>query len=378
MKIGFITTSRIPSKTANSIQVMKVCHAVQSLGMDIHLWVPDFGCSDWDSLAENYGLARPFQITWLPFQRWLKQYDFCLRAVNEARKWGAKVIYTWAIQAAAVAGFYGMPTIMEFHDFPMGRIGPHLFRIWMGQRGKKLLLSTTRALADGLMHDYRLRLPDEILQIAPNGTDPERYAHLPDPVEARKALALPEGFTVGYSGHFYPGRGMSLLTRIAAGMPHTRFLWMGGAEADIAPWKKALADKGIHNVTITGFIPNSRLPLYQAAADCLVMPYGKKISGSSGGDISRVINPMKMFDYLACGRAIIASDIPVFHEVLNDENAIFCDAEQAGGWMRAIQTLADDPARRAALASKAKRDAAQYTWQQRAKRTMDKLGNLIS
>ncbi len=378
MRIGFITTSRIPSKTANSIQVMKVCHAIQSLGEDIRLWVPDFGRSDWEALAENYGLSQPFPITWLPFKRWMKQYDFCLRAVRQVQDWGGEAVYTWALQAAVAAGLHRLPSVMEFHDFPMGRIGPHLFRTWMRQRRKKLVLCTTRALADGLMEDYGYHLPDEILQIAPNGTDLERYANLPDPGEARKALGLAEGFTVGYSGHFYPGRGMALLTRIAAGMPHIRFLWMGGQEADIAPWVKDLADKGIHNVTITGFIPNSRLPDYQAAADCLVMPYGKKISGSSGGDISRVINPMKMFDYLACGRAIIASEIPVFHEILNDGNAIFCDAENPSEWTTAIQTLADDPTLRARLAGNGRRDAAKYTWQMRAQTTMDKLSRLLS
>ena len=378
MRIGFITTSHIPSKTANSIQVMKVCHAIQSLGMDVHLWVPDFGRADWEALAENYGLAQHFAITWLPFKRWMKQYDFCLRAVREVRDWGGEAVYTWALQAAVAAGLQRLPSVMEFHDFPMGRIGPHLFRTWMRQRGKKLVLCTTRALADGLIDDYGYHLPDEILQIAPNGTDLERYANLPDPGEARKTLGLAEGFTVGYSGHFYPGRGMALLTRIAAGMPHIRFLWMGGQEADIAPWVNDLADKGIHNVTITGFIPNSRLPLYQAAANCLVMPYGKKISGSSGGDISRVINPMKMFDYLACGRAIIASEIPVFHEILNDGNAIFCDAENPGEWINAIQTLADDPTLRARLAGNGRRDAARYTWQMRAQTTMDKLSRLLS
>ena len=378
MRIGFITTSRIPSKTANSIQVMKVCHAIQSLGVDVHLWVPDFDRADWEALAENYGLAQHFAITWLPFKRWMKQYDFCLRAVREVRDWGGEAVYTWALQAAVAAGLQRLPSVMEFHDFPMGRIGPHLFRTWMRQRGKKLVLCTTRALADGLIDDYGYHLPDEILQIAPNGTDLERYANLPDPGEARKSLGLAEGFTVGYSGHFYPGRGMALLTRIAAGMPHIRFLWMGGQEADIAPWVNDLADKGIHNVTITGFIPNSRLPLYQAAADCLVMPYGKKISGSSGGDISRVINPMKMFDYLACGRAIIASEIPVFHEILNDGNAIFCDAENPGEWINAIQTLADDPTLRARLAGNGRRDAARYTWQMRAQTTMDKLSLLLS
>ena len=183
---------------------------------------------------------------------------------------------------------------------------------------------------------------------------PKDMPTCPYPEEARKQLGLRDGFTVGYSGHFYPGRGMELLTEIARLLPEVNFLWMGGRQEDIAPWQETLAEQSIHNVTITGFIPNSRLPLYQAAADVLVMPYGKKISGSSGGDISRVINPMKMFDYLAAGRPIIASEIPVFHEILTKETAIFCEPENAQDWAKAIQDLQDNPEKRAQMGASAK------------------------
>ncbi|MBM3138608.1 MAG: glycosyltransferase family 4 protein, partial [Chloroflexi bacterium] len=203
------------------------------------------------------------------------------------------------------------------------------------------------------------------------------YTELASPEDARKTLGLSDGFTVGYTGHFYAGRGMELLTEIARLMPDVNFLWVGGRSEDVAPWQDQLMKQSIQNVTITGFIPNSRLPLYQAAADALAMPYGKKISGSSGGDISKVINPMKMFDYMAAGRPIIASDIPVFHEVLDEKFAVFCESENPESWINAIHSLMHDPDRRETMGILASQEAEKYTWKNRARETITKLEKLL-
>ncbi len=80
---------------------------------------------------------------------------------------------------------------------------------------------------------------------------------------------------------------------------------------------------------------------------------------------------MKMFDYLAAGRAIVTSDLPVFHEVLNEGNAVFCPAEDVPSWVTAVRTLLDDPARREAMASQARQDSLQYSWTERAKRALN-------
>jgi len=373
MKIACITTSIVPSKSANSIQAMKVVQALKQSGQDVRLWVPEFEKSDWETIADVYGLTTGFDMTWLPFSLRFKQYDFALKAVSAAVRWGADVVYTWALQAAVLGRLCGKATVMEFHDFPMGCNGPVLFNIYRGFRGKKLTLCTTRALAEGIEERFKMRFAKDELQIAPNGTDTERYAGLPMPEKARQQLKLKKGFTVGYSGHFYPGRGMELLTEIARLLPDVNFLWMGGRQEDIIPWEEVLTEQSIHNVTTTGFIPNSRLPLYQAAADVLVMPYGNKISGSSGGDISRVINPMKMFDYLAAGRPIIASEIPVFHEVLTEETAIFCEPENGQDWARAIRKLWNNPEKRLQMGHCATASAEKYTWKNRTRITLEKL-----
>ena len=377
MRIGCITTSIIPSKTANSIQAVKVCHALKQIGHDIHLWVPEFQRAHWDEIAEIYGITDQFEITWLPFSKRLKQYDFSWRSVRSAINWKAEVVYTWALQAAFFANLQKVPVAMEFHDFPMGFMGPKLFQLLMRLRTEKLILTTTLALAQGIEERYDLRFDSGILQIAPNGTDPERYNDLPNPNKARNSLGLKNGFTVGYTGHFYSGRGMDLLTTIARSMPDINFLWVGGQEKDIAPWHAELYAQSIHNVTITGFISNSRLPMYQAAADILVMPYGKKIEGSSGGNIARVINPMKMFDYLSTGRAIIASNIPVFHEVLNEKIAVFCDPDNANDWVSAINRLSRNANLRLSMQEAALDAAKTYSWKNRARVSIDKLEKIL-
>ena len=370
MKIACITTSQIPSRTANSIQAMKVCHALQQCGQDVKLWVPEFKKAEWSELAEIYGLQEEFSLEWLPFNRYMKRYDFSWRSVQHALDWKADIIYTWALQSAVFAQRKNKPVVMEFHDFPMGNFGPLFFKRYIHYQENTLTLTTTQALADGLQEQYGFAFKDGSLQIAPNGTDPQRYASLPDPVEARRKLGLPENVTVGFTGHFYRGRGVELLLDLAINLLNIQFLWVGGKEEHIQPWRAELAERRIQNVTLAGFIPNQHIPLYQAACDILVMPYGKQISGSSGGNIAKVINPMKMFDYMASGRAIVASEIPVFHEILSDRTALFCPPDDSQAWISTILSLVENKQERERLSQNAKREAQQYSWLVRAQKTL--------
>ncbi len=370
MKIACITTSQIPSRTANSIQAMKVCHALKQCGQDVKVWVPFFKKAEWSELEDLYGLQEEFPVEWIPFKKPLKQYDFCRKSVQMAKKWNADVIYTWALQSAVFAQWQHLPTVMEFHDFPMGTMGPVLFKAYIRHQENSLSLTTTAALAKGLEERYGFSFRTSSLQIAPNGTDPQRYMNLPNPEQARSQLGLEEKVTVGFTGHFYLGRGIELLLEIALALPEINFLWVGGKEEHVQPWREELKTRNIKNITLAGFISNQQLPLYQAACDILVMPYGKKISGSSGGDISRVINPMKMFDYMASGRAIVASEIPVFHEVLSEQTAVFCPPDDSQAWAAAIRRLAIHKQEREELAHNARQLSQQYSWSIRAEKTL--------
>jgi glycosyltransferase involved in cell wall biosynthesis len=370
MKIAVITTSQVPASTANSIQALKVCQALAQVSGPVRLWVPGIQETHWEALASHYGLHKQFEITWLPSHKVLRRYDFALQALSEARRWGAQILYTWTAQAAVLALYQKIPVIYEVHDRPSGRFGPWLFRRIVRTPGKKRLLVITEALRQRLEVQLGVDLPPELAQIAPSGVDLERYADMPDASTARRELGLPEKVTVGYTGHFYAGRGTGLLLKLAERFPQAQFLWVGGNAEDIQRWRLTLASQGLDNVLLTGFIENSRLPLYQAAADVLLMPYERSVAVSSGGDTADVCSPMKMFDYLAAGRAIISSDLPVLREVLNEQNAVFCSPDDIQSWVQALQDLLADPHHMAKLSQQARQDAQHYTLQERARRAL--------
>lgn len=366
MKIACIASSSIPSATANSIQVMKVCQALQQVGGAVRLWVPGEPSADWAQLADFYGLTTFFEVDWVRASRFWKRYDLAWKSVELAQSWGAGLIYTWMLQSAVLALWRGLPVILELHDRPSGRVGPRLFREFIRHPGRKRLLVITEALLERIQQEYRWSPPQGVVQIAPNGTELERYENLPQPEEARRQLGLPQMPTVVYSGSFYAGRGLDLLLHLARNFPSVTFLWIGGRPQDVAGWKKRLADMGLENVLLTGFVENSRLPLFQAAGDVLLMPYERAIAGSSGGNSAEICSPMKMFDYLACGRPILASDLPVFHEVLNENNAVFCPPQDAALWSKALESLLADADKRQRLGEQARADSARYTWRERA------------
>ncbi len=373
MKIAVIAASQVPSGTANSIQVMKVCQSLAQAGHTVCLWLPGGESTPWPELAEHYGLSTPFEVRWLPAWRSLRRYDFAFFALLRARAWGAQAVYTWVMQAALMALWMGLPLLLELHDRPSGKYGPWLYRQVVRHKGKKRLLFITRALQRVLEREQGVTLARNEAEIAPDGVDLERYANLPSPEEARRRLGLPRGLTAGYTGHLYPGRGADQLVALAKRFPQVNFLWVGGRPADVEYWRLQIKLLGLANVRLTGFVPNLRIPEYQAAADILLMPYEEVITGSSGGNTAEVCSPMKMFEYMAAGRAILSSDLLVLREVLGEGNAVLCPPPPGGdaAWAAAFDRLVSDESLRRHLSMQARRDVEQYAWTTRAERCVE-------
>ncbi len=376
MKIGCITTSTIPSTTANSIQVMKVCQAMLQLGHELILWTPGVQRREPESIKEVYGLQEEVPIQWINNISMLKRYDFIIKAVNAAKKADVDLIYTWAPQAAWLSSNQKLPTILEMHDRATGKIGPWLVGQFLLRSDRNLLVSITYALITALEKQLAIKIDPNHTVVAPNGVDIERYQNLPDPQTARKQLGIPNNVTVGYTGHFYTGRGLDILFHLAKKFWGIQFLWVGGREGELKQVRERLDKEKISNVILTGFIPNADLPRYQAASDILIMPYERSIAGSSGGNSADICSPMKMFEYMAADRPIVSSDLPVIKEVLHDEMAYYCPPEDPVAWENQIQWILDHPDASRSRGRIAFNEVAQYTVLKRQQRIMDKFEDL--
>jgi len=371
MKIAYIATSSIPSATANSVQVMKVCQALTQAGHEVHLFIPGHGDPVWDQLAHQYGIVNQFPISRIPSNKALRRFDFIYAALRQAKLDQAQVIYTRMLWVAVFAQIQRIPVILELHDLPAGRLGNPLFRRYLSSTSKKMTVLITRALGRVIEGRFALKLPEKELVIAPDGVDDSRYTSLPDAATARRELGLKEVPTAVYTGGFYQGRGLELLLELAKDYPAVQFLWVGGKPEAVAAWQAILKNQDIENIRLTGFVSNEELPLYQAAADVLLMPFGKTVSTSSGSNTADVCSPLKMFEYMAAGRAILTSDLPVLREVLNEKNACFYAIEEYQDLKSRFETLLNDSELRAALAGQAKLDVEQYTWQERMRKIME-------
>jgi glycosyltransferase involved in cell wall biosynthesis len=349
---------------------MKACQALVQIGQELTLFVPrnDRTRPDEKDLSSLYGLKTTFPLFFLPAVPIFRHHDFAWSAAIQARNMNADIVIAWPLQAALASISFGIPTILELHGPPEGRFGPAMFKLFLARPGLKRLVFITRALQQIVEEAYPEWEINSISCVAPNGVELERYADLPDPALARKQLGLAERMTTAYTGHLYPGRGMGLLVELARRFPEIQFLWIGGRAEDTRYWENRIATEALVNILFMGFIPNDRLPLFQAAADILLMPYERVISGSSGGNSAAYASPMKMFEYMACGRPILSSDLPVLREVINNNNAMLCPPGDIESWTDKLSDLVKDESLRKRLADQAFQDVASYTWEKRAQK----------
>jgi glycosyltransferase involved in cell wall biosynthesis len=339
---------------------------------------------NWNVIADHYGIRNEIPINWIKAYPKLNKYDFAWKSVRWAQSWESDLIYTRLPQAAAISSSMGLNTILETHDQPKGRIGPIAMRLFLKGKGARRVVVISHALAADLAKLINGFPVSPFTLIAPDGVDLVRYVDLPSPVEARMLLSpwledlarrvggeySSSVFTVGYTGHLYPGRGINLILDLAERLPNINFLIVGGETNDYEELVARVNSRNLRNLIPVGFVPNAELPLFQASCEVLLMPYQRRVAASSGGDIAQYLSPMKLFEYLASGRVICSSDLPVLREILTEKNAILLPPENLIAWVNALEKIQHDLEFRYSLSVAARDTALLYTWQERVKKIL--------
>jgi glycosyltransferase involved in cell wall biosynthesis len=388
MRLTYFADIRLPLERANGIQSMETCLALAGRGHDVTLIArPDTVSPPRDPYA-YYGIARHerFAIEQAPvtgpaLARRLGYLAFALgRAMGRTR---ADVLFTRDLGVAAlllrVPAAFRPPVVYESHGYApdvaaelpglvatatpasarkLSRLAAREAFVWQQASG---YVSITRGLADWLAE-----------RLGPRAN----VAVVPDGVRltpGRRLVAPPTDGTpvIGYAGHLYAWKGVDVLLEALARLPNASGLIVGGheREPDLARVRARVADLGLAGrVELTGLVSPREVPAQLARANVLVLPNPATTIST------HFTSPLKLFEYMAAGRPIVASDLPAIREILRDgEHAILVPAGDAGAMASAITRLLADAGEADRLARAAFDAAGQYSWEFRAERLEDVL-----
>ena len=384
MRILYFADIRFPLERANGIQSMETCHALAERGHDVRLIVrPDTHSPRRDPF-EYYGLARPprLGIECAPVvgnrtARRLGYLAFAAGRASGAQR--ADVIFTRDLGVAALIATLPRrlraPLVYESHGYApdvaaalpslvttasrprrskLERLGRREAHVWRDADG---YVTITAALADDLAARFG---PRANVAVVPDGV------RLPS---ARSWDGLPAAdgaAIVAYAGHLYPWKGVDVLLEALARTPDVQGLIVGGheAEPDLARLRGEAQRLGLTaRVAFTGLVPPAEVGGLLRRATILVLPNPASVIST------RYTSPLKLFEYMAAGRAIVASDLPSIREVLEDGvNALLVRPGDPAALATAISVLAGQRELASALARAAFDAAPQYSWDRRAAR----------
>ena len=338
MRIVYLSCSVIPSRTANSIHVMKMCSAFAGLGHDVTLFAPDDPALERgvDDVYDYYGVENRFSIQKFSWARWTGRgyyYGYC--AAVDVFKTKPDLVYGRYLPGCFFCARGTVPIVYEAH-FPVsnhGRLCEWMFRKMIRKPAFKRFVVISGALRRYFETQYTFPNTTDIV-VSHDAADPS--ANDDSPLQLDRSR-----LQVGYIGHLYAGRGIHIAGEMAARCPWADFHFIGGNESDIQRCKEKYKSNG--NMFFHGFLPPSTAAVYRNAFDVLLAPYQRSVSIDGGGDTSQWMSPLKLFEYMAAGKAILCSRISVLQEVLTDrETAILCEPDDAESWIQNLHTLHDN------------------------------------
>ena len=154
--------------------------------------------------------------------------------------------------------------------------------------------------------------------------------------------------------------------------PDVKFVCVGGRDFEVEQLSERASALGLTNVELTGRVPHAEVPSYLLAADVLIAPFTEDGRDIAGKVIIPFASPIKLFEYMAAGRAVVTSNVGAIPEVLrHEDNALLVSPGSVAELVGAITRLLNDKALAERLGSAARGDAQGYSWESRVARVLD-------
>jgi len=393
-RLAYVLNARLPTEQAHGLQAVKMCEAFAAHGIEVTLYSPRRRQPDPSlagrSVAEYYGVRRPFRHRILQNLDVVRLEPALPRAAFPALFVAHALVWSWmATRRAERDGadlFFareptvgwcltrrGLPTVFEAHRIP-GRTQRRLLRGIARTGSLRLAVAVTSHIASDLV---ALGFPARRVRTLPDAFDEHAFDDLAERSTCRARLGLPqEPWIVGYVGRFRAQgaeKGIVDLIRAFAhlramvGEP-VRLLCVGGPPDAVPAYLSLVRELGIPpgDVAFRDHVPHTEVPVWIRACDVVTIPT------PSTEFFARFTSPLKLFEYLAAGTPVVASDQPALHDVLtHGEHALLVPPERPDLLGRALHEVLRNPTDAARRAAAAQRHVRPFTWVRRAARILE-------
>ncbi len=387
MRIVYLANARIPTEKAHGLQIVKMCEAFARQGVDIELIVPfrrqSAQMRQVESAWEYYDVTTPFPIRRLPSPDFIS-LDRCLPArltltlyMLQSLLFGMMAMFVTAqangvyytrdwyalLVLALTKRWHGKPIFFEAHEMH-GASHKKLLR-WLLRHVEGVIV-ITQALKT---YYQQFGVAAERIVVAADGIDERRLTQPIPQASARAQLGLPsDQRIVCYAGHLFRWKGVYTLAEAMRHLPEDYCLYIvGGMAEDRQALQQFIAEQQLPRITLVGHVPYHAVPVYLAAADVLALP------NSATNSISRdCTSPLKLFEYMAAQRPIVASDLPSLREVLQHErNAYLVAPDSPQALADGLRKVMAERTLHTRLVENAYDDVQAYTWGKRARNIAD-------
>lgn len=339
--------------------ILKTCAGFVKDGFEVELWVPrrhnpdlpagDLAKEGWNNadLLQQYGIKERFIIKRLPvidIMRFAGPIGFILMVANfnlivwlrlRQLRNESTILYAHDMRDVILPALSRLPAFVEIHDFYESSLG--FLNRFVLKRTRGLVVTNTIKM-ERLANEYEF--PKNRMLRQPNAVDPHVFEIAETKAEARQKLGLPADRTTAlYAGHLFSWKGVDTLVRAAQFLPENIWIYfVGGTPEDRARLQNIVREEKLSRIEFLPHQPHEKIPLYLKAADVLVLP------NTATQEASRVeTSPVKLFEYLASGTPIVASDIPSVREIVTESEVRFARADDPKSFAEAIAAVISDP-----------------------------------